>query len=126
MTSEAKQEAIAEAMNEPKSKKAKGKVKAKGKGTQLASLSDFVKGVKGARLASGHTPQGKKTQALKALYRALERRGWTVKGDSMTLGTHRVQPLSGLDFAVSVDNKYQLALGKGAILEVDAYIASGK
>lgn len=93
---------------------------------QLASLSDFVKGIKGKTLASGRTPQGKKEQALKALYRALERRGWTLKGDSMTKGEHTVKPYNGIDFAVSVDSKYRLSLGKGAILEVDAYIANIK
>lgn len=113
--------AKAKAPKKAKPKKAKAKVILKT--DTLTSLTDFVKGVKGTTLASGRTPQGRKEQALKALYRALERRGWTAKGDSMTFGVHTVEPFKGIDFAVSVDRKYRLSLGKGAILEVDGYMS---
>lgn len=112
-----------------KAPKAKAKVKPKakkGKVSTLASLSDFLQGVKGTTLTSGRTEAGRKSQALKALYRALANRGWTSKGMSMVKGKHEVRPNTGIDFGVVVDNKYALSLGKGAILEVDAYMGSIK
>lgn len=126
MEEENKQEEVVE--EKPKAEpKVKPKAKSrKGKISTLASLSDFLQGVKGTTLTSGRTEVGRKNQALKALYRALVNRGWSAKGLSMVKGKHTVTPNSGVDFGVVVDGKYSLSLGKGAILEVDAYVASIK
>ena len=129
---EAKVEPKAETKKETPKKTAKKGGKQVAKGQKLESLKDFVKGIRGSRPSKkagakvGQTrtmdADAKKSTALKALLRAMTTRGWKPsKGGVYTLASHKVSTETDGHYVV-VDKKYQLALGKGAILELDSYM----
>lgn len=91
------------------------------------SLSAIVKEKKAEVLkANGGkrplNPVAKKSRALKAFTKAMEKRGFVGngKGKYTLSGVEVNTALEG--FEVHVDNKYILSLGKGAINELDSYM----
>lgn len=127
----APKKATAKAPKKTAEKKAAGKGDKAAVGKKLESLKDFVKGVRGASPKKAGAKAGqsrtmgkdaKKSMALKALLRAMANRGWkSGKSGVYTLSGHKVATETDGHFVV-VDSKYQLALGKGAIIELDSYM----
>ena len=96
-------------------------------------LGAVVAGVKKAILRAGGgkkklTPEGRKSRATKALTSAMMRRQWVDEGNGMyTLNSVSVNTKNP-DFTVDicdrkVNKTYSLALGKGAIRELDSYMS---
>ena len=68
------------------------------------------------------SPEARKSRALKALIGAMETRGFQSKGAGVfeLKGTKVSTKQEGSE--VIIDGKYSLALGKGAIVELDSYM----
>ena len=92
----------------------------------LTGMGDFLAGVKGKSLGTGGLSDvGRKSNALKKLYGALARRGWSLKGTSMARKGSVVSPAKGNDFGVTLKHgskTHTLTLGKGCVLEVDTIV----
>jgi hypothetical protein len=95
--------------------------------TTPADLSSVVKEMKAKVLkANGGkrplNPVARKSRALKAFTKALENRRFHTDGKGFYTLSGVTVDTNQPGFKVLVDNKYTLALGKGAINELDSYM----